>query len=473
MKRFEKLADDISAAIANGVYAAGERLPSVRQTSLARRLSKSTVFKAYYLLEARGLVVAREKSGYFVTDSRPRRPLELEACSSPAGQAAVVDVSALVFEVLKSATQAGVVPFGSAFPSPLLFPLRRLARSMASIVKTLDPVGSLDDLSPGNLELRRQIAQRYRLGGLDLDPDQIVITNGALEALNLSLITVARPGDAVVVESPCFYAALQAIERNGMRAIEVATHPREGIELAALERVLGQQRPRACWLMTTFQNPLGSSMPLEKKRALVELLARYQVPLVEDDVYAELYFGNARPLPAKAFDQDGLVLHCGSFSKSLAPGYRVGWVAAGRFATPLAQHKLTTTLTTARPTQAALVDYLQHGGYDRHLRQLRRILREREQTFAQAVGTHFPASTRATRPEGGYFTWLELPEGSDAIALQQQASALDISVAPGPIFSASRSFRGCLRLNYGHPLDARAGEALSTLGRLVTEQVNG
>jgi DNA-binding transcriptional MocR family regulator len=256
-----------------------------------------------------------------------------------------------------------------------------------------------------------------------------------------------------------------------MRAIEVATHPREGIELAALERVLAQQQPRACWLMTTFQNPLGSLMPPEKKRALVELLARHEVPLIEDDVYAELHFGKARPLPAKAFDHAGLVLHCGSFSKNLAPGYRVGWVAAGRFTTRLAQHKLTTSLTTARPTQAALVDYLQHGGYDRHLRQLRRTLAEREQTFAQAVGRHFPASTRATRPDGGYFTWLELPEGSDAIALQQRASALGISVAPGPIFSASRDYRNCLRMNYGHPLDARADQALATLGRLVAEQV--
>lgn len=473
MKRYEQLADDIAAAIANGVYVAGERLPSVRQTSLARRLSTSTVFKAYYLLEARGLVVAHEKSGYFVAESRPNRPLELEASSSPAGQAAVVDVSALVFEVMKSATVPGVVPFGSAFPSPLLFPLRRLARSMAAAVKTLDPLGTLDDLSQGNLELRRHIAQRYRLDGLDLDPDQIVITNGALEALNLSLITVARPGDAVVIESPCFYAALQAIERNGMRAIEVATHPREGIELVALERVLEEQRPRACWIMTTFQNPLGGLMPVEKKRALVELLARHQVPLIEDDVYAELHFGKARPLPAKAFDQTGLVLHCSSFSKSLAPGYRVGWVAAGRFAMPLAQHKLTTSLPTARPTQAALVDYLQHGGYDRHLRQLRGILREREQAFAQAIGQYFPAGTRATRPDGGYFTWLELPEGSDAIALHQRASALGICVAPGPIFSASRGYRRCLRLNYGHPLDARAVDALAALGRLVAEQTEG
>jgi DNA-binding transcriptional MocR family regulator len=468
MKRFEQLADDIAAAIASGAYAPGSRLPSVRQTSLGRRVSTSTVFKAYYLLEARGLVFAREKSGYFVTGvAAAKRPAEVEQSSAPATQANIVDVSTLVFEVLKSSTRRDVVPFGSAFPSPSLFPLKRLARSMASTVYTLDPGATLDDLTPGNAALRRHISLRYRVDGLDLDPDQIVITNGALEALNLSLITVAKPGDAVVIESPCFYAALQAIERNGMRAIEVATHPREGIELEALERALETHRPRACWLMTTFQNPLGSSMPAAKKQALVELLSRYEVPLIEDDVYAELYFGKQRPVPAKAFDKTGTVLHCGSFSKSLAPGYRVGWVAAGRYATLLSQHKLTTTLTTALPTQAALVDYLEHGGYDRHLRQLRRTLADREQAFAQAIGEYFPSTVRATRPDGGYFTWLELDEGLDAIEIQKEALALGISVAPGPIFSASRGFRRCLRLNYGHPLDERALAALKTLGQLV------
>lgn len=473
MKRFEQLAEELAAAIASGVYAPGDRLPSVRQTRLSRKLSASTVFKAYYLLEARGLVQARSQSGYYVADSAPtslpgaaRRP-EIEASTHPPDRAGPVDVSALVFEVLTSSVQRDVVPFGSAFPSPLLFPLPRLARSMATSVKALDPRRTLDDLTPGNSDLRRLIAQRYRLDGMDIDPAEIVITNGALEALNLALVTVARPGDAIVIESPCFYAALQSIERNGMRAIEVATHPREGIELDALERALERHRPKACWLMTSFQNPLGSLMPNDKKHALVDLLARHQVPLIEDDVYAELYFGAERPLPAKAFDRDGLVLHCASFSKCLAPGYRVGWTAAGRFTAALAQHKLTSTLTTAAPTQAALADYLEHGGYDRHLRQLRRVLAEREAAFALAVARHFPASTRVTRPSGGYFLWLELDEGVDTIALQARALALGISIAPGPIFSASRGYRRCLRLNYGHALDARAEAALAALGRLL------
>src|SRR5690606_15454760 len=186
---------------------------------------------------------------------------------------------------------------------------------------------------PGDAQLRRQIALRYLVDGLQVPPEEIVITNGALEALNLCLDAIgAVHGDTILIESPAFYAALQAIERKGLQAVEVPAHPSRGADLEAMERAIRQHRPKACWLMTNFQNPTGSLMPDENKRALVELLSRYDIPLIEDDVYSELYFGDKRPLPAKAFDSAGLVLHCSSFSKCLAPGYRIGWVAPGRYA---------------------------------------------------------------------------------------------------------------------------------------------
>lgn len=470
MKRYVQLAEEIAAAIRAGVMVPGDRLPSVREASTSRGVSPSTVFKAYYLLEARGLVQARSKSGYFVLDAAVHRAPEPEAASRPSEEATTVDVSALVFEILQSAMDREVVPFGSAFPSPSLFPMQRLARALSASVHTLEPRNTLDDLLPGRADLRRQISLRYLLGGMDVPPDQIVVTNGALEALNLCLATVANPGDAVLVESPSFYAALQAIERSGLRAVEVPTHPREGIELGALAEAIERHRPAACWLMTNLQNPLGASMPEAKKRALVELLARHVIPLIEDDVYAELYFGKERPLPAKAFDREGLVLHCSSFSKCLAPGYRVGWVAPGRFATALARNKITTSLTTAVPTQAAIANYLEHGGYDRHLRKLRGELCARQQQHALAVARHFPPGTRATRPAGGYFMWIELQPGVDTLLLQKQAMAMGISVAPGPIFSAQRAFRNCLRLNFGHPFDARADAAMASLGKLIAGQ---
>ena len=466
MKRYEALAADIEASLRSGVLRPGDRLPSVRHTCASRGVSASTVFQAYYLLEARGLVQARERSGYFVRSGLRSAPPELEQASQPQGQSIAVDVSERVFEVLESTMARNVVPLGSAFPSPLLYPLARLGQALAASARSLDPWSAVDDLTPGHAGLRRQIALRYLAAGMPVSADDIVITNGALEALNLCLTAVTRAGDAVLVESPTFYAALQSLERMGLHAIEVPTHPREGIDLAALEAAIVRHRPQACWLMTTFQNPLGSLMPEAKKKALVALITRRQLPLIEDDVYAELYLGDQRPLPAKAFDTEGLVLHCSSFSKSLAPGYRIGSATPGRFTRTVARHKLTCTLSASVPAQAALALYLERGGFDKHLRKLRAALAAQQAVFAQAVGHYFPTGTRATRPEGGYFLWVELPEGSDALHIHRQALAQGISVAPGPIFSASHAFTNCLRLNYGHAWNARTEQALATLGQL-------
>jgi DNA-binding transcriptional MocR family regulator len=467
MTRYAALASDIEASIRAGVLRPGDRLPSVRHTCESRGVSASTVFQAYYLLEARGLVRARERSGYYVSEGAARRPPEPTGASQPGDASIAVDVSALVFEVLQAGTARGVVPFGSAFPSPLLFPLARLGQAMAASAQALDPWSTVDDLSPGNPALRRQIALRYLADGMQVHTDEIVVTNGALEALNLCLAAIARPGDAVVIESPTFYAALQTLERMGLQAIEVPTHPGEGIDLAALEHAIARHGPKACWLMTTFQNPLGSLMPDDKKEALVRLLASHDVALIEDDVYGELYFGEQRPRPAKAYDRDGIVMHCSSFSKTLAPGYRVGWVAAGRYTRRIMRNKLTTSLATAAPTQAAIAAYLEKGGFDRHLRQFRQALAQQQGELLQAIARYFPKGTRATRPLGGYFVWVELPAHIDTLKVHRAALGHGISIAPGPLFSASGAFGNFLRLNGGHPWNPEMEQGMATLGKLL------
>lgn len=468
MKRYEALADDIARSIHSGLLKPGERLPSVRETCAARKISPSTVFQAYYLLEARGVVVARPRSGYYVAADMAHLPPEPEVASRPDGESRAVDISDLVFEVLQSSMDRERAPLGSAFPSPTLFPLQRLGRAMARAAVHLDPWSTVDDLTPGLAALRRQIARRYLVEGIEVSADDIVITNGAMEALSLGIAAVTRPGDAVLVESPCFYVTLQVLERNGLQAIEVPTHPRDGVDLDALAQAIARHAPKACWLMPTFQNPLGSTMPEANKRELVELLARHGIPLVEDDVYAELHFQSKRPPPAKAYDREGLVLHCGSFSKCLAPGYRIGWVAPGRFRTELARHKLTSTLNTNVLAQLAIAGYLEGGGYERHLRRLRERLAQQQAQYVAAIAEAFPRETRVTRPLGGYFLWVELPAGSDTLALRQRALTHGMSLAPGPMFSPSRGFGNCLRLNCGHPFDPRMAEAVATLGRLAS-----
>ncbi len=466
MKRYERFAEEIAELIRSGLLAPGERVPSVRHASRTYGISPATVFQAYYQLEDRGLIQARARSGYFVRE-HAKRPLPEPEISPRLSETTDVAVSELVFSVLASLRDPDTVPFGSAFPSPDLFPLQRLARSMAQTVRDMPASDVVADMTSGNPALCRQIALRYMLGGVMLPMEELVITTGAMEALNLCLQVVTEPGDLVAIEAPAFYATLQVLERLKLKAVEIPVHPRDGIDLGSLASSLANLPIKACWFMSSLQNPLGASMTEASKQALYDLLRHHQVPLIEDDVYAELYFTREPPKPVKSHDRDGLVMHCGSFSKSLAPGYRIGWVAGGRYAERISRLKLMTTLSPSLPAQAAIADYLQNGGYDRHLRKLRHALERQQSGMLAAAARHFPASTRVTRPNGGYFLWFEFPEQVDSLKLLQLALAQGISLAPGPIFSATRRFGNCARLNHGYPWNARSEAAMALLGRML------
>jgi DNA-binding transcriptional MocR family regulator len=475
MKRYEQLLELLATDIRNGRLAPGARLPSIRTITRQHGLSASTAFKAYELLEEKGMVRARPRSGYYVTGAPAQAP-DSGALPGPREKrksalvSSRLDVSELVFSVLDAAQDPDSVPLGSAFPGPDLFPLQRLGKSLSRIAPGLHGREMVAHLSQGHPLLRQQIALRYLAMGMAQPTDDLIITNGALEALNLCLSAVARPGDLVAVESPGFYGSLQALERLNMKALEIPVHPQDGLDLGALARALERHPVKACWFMTSFQNPTGASLSPEKKQALVAMLAQRRIPLIEDDVYGELYFGERAPWPAKAWDREGLVMHCSSFSKTLAPGYRVGWVSPGRFGEQVARLKLMTNISASLPAQLALADYLQHGGYDKHLRKLRHAMEARLASLLAAIARHFPAGVRVTRPPGGYFVWVAFDAGFDALALHEAALARGISVAPGPIFSARRDFGHCLRLNGGHAWDRRLEETMHTLGALARLQ---
>ncbi len=465
MKLYQQLAADLAVLIRQGTLKPGDRIASVRQTCRERGMSPATVLHAYELLEGRGLIETRPRSGYFVARHGSDAPPPLS--SRPPARSTTLDVSELVFEVLESMRDRKVVPFGAAFPSPRLFPMERLASALARSARQLDPWGTAEGLAGGSLELRRQISRRLLRAGAVVSTEEIIITAGALEALNLSLQALTRPGDLIAIESPAFYGCLQAVEALGLKAIEIPTHPQTGVDIAALARVLAKHPVRVCWFMTSFQNPLGALVPDEARRELVRLLEAHDVPLIEDDVYSELYFGPRRPKATKAHDRRGLVLNCGSFSKCLAPGYRVGWVAAGRYAQAVGRRKFMSSLSTSIPAQDALARYLREGAFDRHLRALRRTLAAQQQAVLQALRAHLPPGFKATEPAGGYFLWLELPGAVDAIDVHRRALDCGFSVAPGPIFSARRQFGHCLRINYGHEWTTSAERALRSLGRIV------
>jgi DNA-binding transcriptional MocR family regulator len=463
---YEQLAESLEQRIREGHLRPGERLPSVRQACAQAQVSAATVFQAYYLLESRGLIEARPRSGYYVR--KPARGQARPALAETARtDSTEVAISELVFEVLGSTRDREVVPLGSAFPSPELFPLDKLARAGARAMRHLAPQALTAELTAGNLRLREALRARYVRQGIVVHADDPVITNGAMEALNLCLQAVTQPGDVVAVESPTFYAALQALERLHLRAVEIPTDPQSGVDPDGLAEVLKQHRVAACWLMPSFQNPLGASMPTTRRQAVMRVLSQAGVPVVEDDVYGELFHGATRPLPLKAFDKEGLVLHCSSFSKCLAPGYRVGWAAAGRFAPRVQRLKMMSSLATSVPSQLALAEYMEEGGLDRHLRSLRLSLASNLAQVRMQVLRHFPKGTRVSQPQGGYFLWVQLPEQVDTLKLHKAALKRGISTAPGVLFSADMRFRHSLRLNGGHPGDARVAEAIRVLGGLA------
>ncbi|WP_027796698.1 aminotransferase-like domain-containing protein [Paraburkholderia acidipaludis] len=480
MTRYERLADDIEAAVRRGVFGAGERILSVRRASEQHGVSIKTVLHAYALLESRGVIESRPQSGYFVRESwrahgtaardgAAGKPKARRAGAPKAPAAAPVDVSRLVLSTLRSIGAQDAVPLGSPYPDPALYPWRRINQYANAIARRHASWNLIDDLPPGNPELIRQIARRYAENGTPVDPEEIVVTVGATEAINLSLQAVAKPGDTVAVESPTYYAMLHAIERLGMRAIEVSTHPETGLDLDALERVLRRQKVAACMVMPNFQNPLGFRMPDERKARLVALAEAHDMPLIENDVYQELYFGPTRPTPLKHFDASGIVLHCASFSKSLSASYRIGWAMPGRYRAQVEKLKFLNTLTTPSVPQVALADYLRHDGYDRHLRRLRRFYRQQARLMRAMVQRFFPAGTRTSDPQGGYVLWVELPASVDSMRLYQAALARGITIGPGYMFSMRDDFHHYIRLNYSYPWTAQTEAALKTLGELIAQ----
>jgi len=473
VKLYETLAADIASQIAQGVILEGEKIPSVRQTSQHHNLSVSTVIRAFLLLESQGLIESRPQSGYFVR-RKPAVQAAGAAAEPPApaelARGATLDTSEFVLTTLRSINQ-GSVPLGSPYPDPAVFPWARLNQYANSLARRVGQMGMTADLPPGNPELIRQIARRHLENGLPVDASEIIVTTGATEALNLCLQAVAPPGSVIAVESPTYYALIQAIERMGMQVLEIATDPVQGIDLAALERAIVENGVAACMVMPNFQNPLGFQMSDERKRAMVALLARHDVPVIENDVYHELYYGDVHPTSLKNYDTQGLVLHCNSFSKTLSPANRIGWALPGRYRAQVEKLKFLNTLNTPALPQLAIAEYLQNDGYDYHLRKVRKAYAQQASIMASAVRRFFPAGTSVSTPAGGYVLWVNLPHGVRALELYARAQERGISVGAGNIFATGDAFQHCIRLNYSYPWTPQVEAAVRTLGLLAGELV--
>jgi DNA-binding transcriptional MocR family regulator len=466
MLLYEEVSARIGEMIRNGTYRVGERIPSIRALSRQMRVSVNTVMESYARLENLGMIEARPQSGYYVC-CRLTEPTGSPASGKGGGDIAPnpVILGDVALEVMRNIANPSLVPLGGGIPNTELSPVDKLNRMLASESRRF-PLQSISYPPPqGHKRLRTQIARRSLDSGCSLSPEDIVVTSGCVEAVNLALQAVCRPGDTVAIGSPVYPTFLKSIQWMGLKVLEIPSGS-EGMNLEVLDYVIRHNQVNACITIANFNNPLGSLMPDDKKRELATLLAKREIPLIEDDVYGDLAYGPGRPPSIKAFDEKGLVLYCASFSKTLAPGYRVGWIAPGKYQQKVEQLKALLNIATASPTQFAIAEFLTNGGYDHHLRTLRRVYARQTAQVRDAIGRYFPPGTRVSRPEGGYILWVELPEGYDAFRLYELALQEGISIAPGRIFTLGDKYGNCLRLNAAI-WSERTEQAMETLGGLA------
>jgi DNA-binding transcriptional MocR family regulator len=473
--RYEQVANLIAGLVESGTLSPGSRAPSLRHISRQQRVSLSTALQAYRLLEDRGVLEARPQSGHYVA-ARAGSQLATPTTSNPPGKAAPIAISATLLRLQENSADPRLVPLGAAIPNAKLLAAARLDRFLARAARTKGTAYNTYSVPKGELPLRQEIARRAMRWGAGLSPEDIVITSGCMEALTLALSTLTRPGDTVAIESPTYFGLLRALEVLGLKGFELPTEANDGVDLSALQRVLERRDVKACLFSSSFNNPLGCTMPIEKKLKALSLLAKYRVPLVEDDITGDVYFGPQRPLPFMALDRSAnAIIYCSSFSKTIAPGYRIGWMATKNppHVQSALERKLASTLSGPPLLQAAFAEFLATGGYDNHLRRIRRVFADTIARMSRAIERSFPKGTKVSRPAGGFVLWLELPKSVQTAPLFDKALDNGICFVPGDMFSASGRYGHCLRLSCGHGWDERIEKGVMKLGKLVSAAAVG
>jgi DNA-binding transcriptional MocR family regulator len=463
---YAQVADLINDQVRSGTLRPGDKLPSLRRMSDKLEVSVPTVRQAYLELERRGRIEARPKSGYFI---QPRRQNRLVKVGCKTCKPMTVRCLNLVDRVYEGIHTPGVLPMGIANPCMASPATKTLHRAMKRVMSRAEDRALGYAPTDGDPGLKRQIAYRYLNQGGAVDPADVIVTNGGQEALAIAVQSLVSKGDIVAIESPAYQGVLELIESLGLLALEIETCPVEGVNLAALVRALETHPVKACMFSSSVNNPLGCVSSDRHRQQMVELLESHDVPLIEDDVYGELVFEGPRPKPAQFFSRKGQVMTCSSFSKTAAPGYRVGWLLPGNYGDAARRLKRAISCSSGLLTQLTLSEYLASGDYDRHLKRLMPVLKQNAGRMTAAVERHFPADTGISEPQGGSVLWIEMPRAVDSERLFDAALEQGISIMPGDVFAAGKRYRNFIRLSFGHPWSEAMDQGIETLGRLVHE----
>ncbi|MBB5645344.1 PLP-dependent aminotransferase family protein [Pedobacter cryoconitis] len=461
---YSDIATGIARQITSGLLKSGDKLPSIRMLCKEYMISMNTAKRVFLELEAQSLIDSKPQSGYFVS-RLPYLKLPLPEVSQPSSMANDNEPDELINQVYANMGNENLTLFSISAPSGDLLPLAKLKKEIIMATRELSEGGTGYEPLQGNIKLRRMIAIRSLSWGGNLHENELITTHGAINAVSLCLMALGKPGDTIAMESPCYPGTLQLAVSLGFKILELPTHPVTGLEIAALKEAI--PKINLCLLVPNFNTPLGSCIPDEHKKEIVALLAQHQIPLIEDDIYGDLYFGTQRPKCCKSFDQEGNVLWCSSVSKTLAPGYRVGWVAPGKYKEKLLKLKLIHSISSASIIHESVANFLKTGKYENHLRQLRRTLQLNYQNYVQAIAEYFPEGTKTSRPQGGLAIWIEFSKEIDTKKLYYLAIKQQISITPGRIFTLQSQFENCMRLCIGLSWSAEIRAKLKLLGNLA------
>ncbi|MCM2287163.1 MAG: PLP-dependent aminotransferase family protein [Desulfobacula sp.] len=464
--RYEQVAEKILGLIENGVLKEGDRVPSMRQLAADLGVSVNTVKEAYWTLEKNNHIEAVPQSGFYVKkrarehESAPLDPSQMDPQQ--------VGLCKIYGAFQYSGKYSPELNLGVSNLHPDFWPLEKLGKYMQEALRYHDLDSFSYIMSPGYPELRNQIARLGLSGGMDLNPEEIIITNGCHEAIFLTLMTVCKPGDTVVYESPIYFSSLLLLRRLNLKLIEIPSSMKEGMSLDTLKFVLDNHPVKAVFTIPNFNNPLGFVMPDGKKKEMVRLLETYKVTLIEDDIYGDLYY-ETRPATCKSYDTSGNVILCSSITKTVAPGLRIGWVVPGdAYYDEITRLKTLLNISTAGINQIAAARFLKEGGYDRHMRNLRLSLKSQVVEVRNCILENFPEGTAVTEPAGGSLLWVTLPEGIDTLTIYHEALKKNILIAPGCLFSIKQRYANCMRINAGY-WNEKIRKAIVYLGKLCRE----
>ncbi|WP_316838552.1 PLP-dependent aminotransferase family protein [Pedobacter gandavensis] len=461
---YDEIANGIAIQIKSGVLKAGDKLPSVRKLCQDYGIGMNTSKRVFLELESQSLIESKPQSGFFVSQL-PYKKLPLSEVSKPSLIAQNTEPDELITKVYTSMGNDDLTLFSIAVPSGNLLPLAKLKKEIGYASRALNEGGAAYESLQGNEKLRRMIAVRSLGWGGNLHEDDLMTTTGGMNSLSLCLMALGKPGDTIAIESPCYPGILQLAIGFGFKVLELPTHPITGIEIDALKKAI--PKINICLLVPNFNTPLGSCMPDENKKEVVELLSKHGIPLVEDDVYGDLYFGAQRPKCCKSFDTEGNVLWCSSVSKTLAPGYRVGWIAPGKYKEQLLKLKLIHSVASVSLIHETVGNFMKTGRYEQHLQQIRRTLNSNYQNYVNAIAEYFPEGTKTSRPQGGLAIWVEFKKELDTTKLYDLAIRQQISIAPGRMFTLQNQFENCMRLCIGLPWSDTLKFKLKQLGNLA------